>query len=292
MKTFTHDNRTIAYVDRGTGPAVVMLHNGGTSSTIWRDQVDALADRHRAVAVDLPGFGASPRPGHPATLDDLVELIAALIASEDLAPALLVGNCMGSNIAVRLSRSHPDLVTGVLAVNPLTAQSFSGGRLGFFHTMARLAKAPTRFARGLSRKITPPRFSAGSIVRFQLGPKGVARDLHHDPDLLALQSRPDQMPALIDVLDDMDAYGGLDTEDVAATVPVWVAWGDHNRVLSRTRANGLEARLHAERVETLTGCGHLAMLEDPAAVTALIDALFDEVDTTAGTTTTRNGAGR
>ena len=128
MKSFTHDGLTIAYSDAGTGPAIVMLHNGGTSSTIWSPQIDALADRHRVVAVDLPGFGESPRPEVPATLADMVELVAALIRNEDLAPALLVGNCMGTNIAATLARSHPDLVTGLLAVNPLTEASFSSGR--------------------------------------------------------------------------------------------------------------------------------------------------------------------
>lgn len=277
MKTFLHDNRTIAYRDQGSGDSIVMLHNGGTSSAIWRDQFDALADRYRVAAVDLPGFGSSPLPATPASLDDLVELIAAFISERDLAPALVVGNCMGSNIAVLLSRRHPELVTGVLAINPLTAASFSGGGLGFFHTMQRVAAAPTRVVRKLSRKITPPKLSGSSILRFQLGPKGVARGLHHDSELLACQVRAEQLPALIDVLDDMDAYGQLDTDDAAPTVPIWIAWGDKNRVLSRRRAEQLPERLHATRVEVLDGCGHLAMMEDPDAVTDLIVALLAEV---------------
>lgn len=281
MKTFTHDGLAIAYRDAGAGPAIVMLHNGGTSSSIWRHQVDALADRHRVVAVDLPGFGASSRPATPARLPELVELVGALIEAEDLAPALLVGNCMGTNIAASLARRSPEVVAGILAINPLTEASFSGGQIGLLHRMEGVAAGPTRVLRSLSRRIRPPGPVASATLRFQLGDKGVAARLHHDPELLACQVRPDQLPALVDVLDDMATYGTLDREGIPAGTPVWIAWGEQNRVLSRRRAAHLERTLHAERVEVLDGCGHLPMLEDPHAVTALIEALIERTSTQA-----------
>ena len=279
MKSFTHDDLTVVYRDAGDGPAIVMLHNGGTSSTIWCHQIDALADRHRVVALDLPGFGGSPRPDVPPRLTDMVELVAALIRDQGLAPALLVGNCMGTNIAATLARTHPDLVTGILAVNPLTEASFSAGRIGFLHRMERRASGPTRALRSLSRRIRVLRPVGVASLRFQLGSKGVERGLHNDPDLLACQLRSDQLPALVDVLDDMAAYGELDTEGIPPGTPTWIVWGEQNRVLSRHRAAHLDDALHAERVEVLAGTGHLPMLEDPEAVTTLIEELVDRTST-------------
>lgn len=275
MKSFTYEDLTVAYRDVGEGGAVVMLHNGGTSSTIWRHQVDALKERHRVVAVDLPGFGSSPRPAVPARLPAMVELVASLIREEDLAPAVLVGNCMGTNIAATLARRHRDLVAGVLAVNPLTEESFSGGWIGLLHRMERVAAGPTHAVRSLSRRIRVPRPVGSATVRFQLGDKGLARDLQHDPELVACQVRRDQLPALVDVLDDMGAYGALDVEGVPASVPTWIVWGAQNRVLSRRRGAHLRDVMHAERVEVLDGCGHLPMLEDPTAVTLLLEALIE-----------------
>lgn len=278
MESYAHDGLTIAYRVEGTGPAIVMLHNGGTSSTIWRHQVDDLAAAHRVVAVDLPGFGSSPRPATPVRLDDLVAVVDGLIRTEDLAPALLVGNCMGTNVAVSLARRSPDLVTGVLAINPLTEASFSGGRIGWLHRMEHHAAAPTRALRSLSRRVRPPGIVGPLTLRFQLGDKGVAAGLHHDPEMLACQVRADQLPALVDVLDDMGSYGALDSEDPEDPelgVPLWIAWGEQNRVLSRRRAAHLARTLHAERVELLRGCGHLPMLEDPDAVTALVEEMVE-----------------
>jgi pimeloyl-ACP methyl ester carboxylesterase len=287
MHTFTHEGLTVAYRDAGTGPAIVMLHNGGTSSTIWRHQIDALSDRHRVVAVDLPGFGASPRPATAPRLSQMVDLIAALIESEGLAPALLVGNCMGTNIAAALARSTPEVVTGILAINPLTEASFSAGRIGFLHRMERLAATPTRALRSASRRIRTPRQAGTATLRFQLGKLGIERGLHHDPELLACQVRPDQLPALVDVLDDMAAYGDLDRQGVPAGTPVWIVWGEQNRVLSRQRAEHLDRVMHAERVEVLEGTGHLPMLEDPDVVTDLVEQL---VERTSSATTERREA--
>lgn len=273
MKTFLTDRTTLAYLDEGSGPAIVFLHNGGTSSTIWREQCRDLAPDHRVVAIDLPGFGASPLPRPAITLDEMVDLVAALIGDLDIAPVTMVGNCMGSNISVNLARKRPDLVSGVLAVNPLTAASFAGGGIGFTHTMKRLAAGPARMVRSVSRRVGVPGPGGPVVLRFQLGPKGVAKGLHHDPELLACQVRPDQMPALVDVLDDMDAYGDLDTALVDDPVTIWVAWGAQNKILSRTRAEGLAGKLHAARVEVIEGTGHLVMLEDPATITGLIREL-------------------
>jgi pimeloyl-ACP methyl ester carboxylesterase len=204
----------------------------------------------------------------------MVDLLVALLEQEDLAPALLVGNCMGANIAASLARRRPDLVTGLLALNPLTEASFSGGRIGFLHGMARVAGPPTRLLRTASRRLRALRPIAEASLRFQLGRKGVERGPHRDEELVACQMRRDQLPALVDVLDDMVAYGDLDTEGAPTGVPTWIVWGDENRVLSRRRAAHLHRTMHAERVALLDGCGHLPMLEEPDAVTALIEELF------------------
>jgi pimeloyl-ACP methyl ester carboxylesterase len=277
METFTQGRISMAYHDVGEGPAVIFIHNGGTSSTIWRHQIEDLKADHRVIALDLPGFGASPLPQPAASLDEMVEMVIELIKQEDLAPVLLVGNCMGSNIAVSVADREIDLVRGILTVNPLTAASFSGGKIGFLHTTAKHFGAPRRAMLKVARHIRVPKFIGGMTLRFQLGRSGVASGLHRDPELLANQTRKDQLPALIDVLDDMSAYGGVDTLASAPAVPTWIVWGDQNRVLSRKKAAGLEQQLGAEQVEVVDNCGHLAMLENPDQITALIRRLDAQI---------------
>ena len=271
MERFRHHGVEIAYEQRGAGPAILFLHNGGASSTIWRHQVAALSASHRTVAVDLPGFGRSPRPAAGIDLDGQVELLGALIDHLDLVPVLLVGNCMGSNMAAGIAARRPDDVAGLVLVNPLTEATFSAGWLGPLHTMARRAPGPTRALRRISRRIVPPRLAARATVRFQVGRSGRARGVHRDPELIALNRRADQLPALVDALDDMGAYGGLDAGRTGDT-PLCTIWGAQNRVLSPRAGRALGDRLAPERAEVLAGCGHFPMLEEPEAVTAVVEA--------------------
>jgi len=153
MHRFTHGRLSVAYRESGSGPAILMLHNGGTSSTIWRNQLDALSDRRHAVALDLPGFGESPRVTPPPDLREMVELVAAFIEAHGLAPVMLVGNCMGSNIAAGVATADPDRVAAMLLVNPLTEATFSSGGLGVFHRMGKVAARPTRLLRSAVRRL-------------------------------------------------------------------------------------------------------------------------------------------
>ena len=272
MDRFEHDGVEIAYEARGDGPAILFLHNGGASSTIWRHQVADLSDSYRTVAVDLPGFGSSPRPATGIDLPGHVDLVAALVDRLDLAPVVLVGNCMGSNIAAGLAAQRPDDVVGLVLVNPLTEATFSAGWLGPLHKMARRLPGATRNLRRVARRIVPPRLGAQLALRFQFGRKGVAQGLHRDADLVAGYRRRDQLPALVDVLDDMGSYGALDDVRRDGGPPLCTIWGAQNRVLSPRVGQALGERLAPERAEVLDGCGHFPMLEDPAAVTAVVES--------------------
>jgi pimeloyl-ACP methyl ester carboxylesterase len=270
MDRFVHSGIELAYDCRGEGPGMLFLHNGGASSTIWRHQLADLSSSYRTVAVDLPGFGASPRPPAAIDLPGQVELLSALIDHLGLAPLLLVGNCMGSTIATGIAAQRPEDVVGLVLLNPLTEATFSGGRLGPLHTMARRLPGPTRTLRRIARRVVPPGFAARLALRFQVGRKGAAAGVHRDPALVAGYRRADQLPALVDVLDDMGAYGGLDRGRPEGGPPLCTIWGAQNRVLSPRAGRVLNDDLGPERAESLDGCGHFPMLEAPDAVTAIV----------------------
>jgi pimeloyl-ACP methyl ester carboxylesterase len=112
-KTLRRPYRLARTVDQGKGIPVVLLHGIGRSGQVWQHVVELLADRpYRAVAFDLLGFGASPKPDWVAySIDDHA---AAVIASiERLGakqPVVLVGHSMGCLVAARVARLRPDLV--------------------------------------------------------------------------------------------------------------------------------------------------------------------------------------
>lgn len=277
MHTFAYEGMSVSYERGGHGPTMVFLHNGGTSSAIWRPQMASLSSDFDTIAVDLPGFGASALDGQKVTLDDYTRMIAALIDDLGTAPVVIVGNCMGSNIATGVAQSRPDLVRALVLINPLTESTFDAGWLGWLHKMDRYAPKTTRVVRNVSRHVRVPRPVAPLVLRFQLGPAGARRRIHHDPELIACNLRPEQLPALIDVLDDMDAYGELDRGRDLGDIPVLTLWGSHNHVLSPARGQQLDERIGPRVSIELDGSGHLPMLEEPEAVTNAITGFLDSL---------------
>lgn len=106
--------RAIRWIEGGTGPAVV-LEAGAMSPVIgYAAAFKALVADHRVIAYDRAGYGASDPA--PLTLDlQLGDLVAVL---EEAGPSVLVGHSWGGLIAQLVTWSRPDLVTGLVLLDP------------------------------------------------------------------------------------------------------------------------------------------------------------------------------
>lgn len=95
------------YDDTGTGSPVVLLHAGIADRRMWREQVPALAARHRVISLDLRGYGESELPPTPfAHHADVVGVLDAL----GIARAALVGCSFGGAVAIDTTLAYPDRV--------------------------------------------------------------------------------------------------------------------------------------------------------------------------------------
>ncbi len=273
VERFQFEDSTVAYEREGSGSPVLFIHNGGTSRRIWREQCRSMASEFDTIAVDLPGFGDSPLPSRKLDFDRYVETVEALIESLGVAPLAIVGNCMGSNIAAAIAAKRPEWVSALVLINPLTETTFSAGQIGVLHKMERWMPGPTRLLRRASRAVVLPSVAAKTALRFQVGRVGASKGIHKDPELVACNRRDEQMRALVDILDDMEAYGRLDRSGPG--VPICTIWGAQNRVLSAKSGERLNDVLKPGRSEVIDGCGHLVMLENPDVVTGIIVDFLD-----------------
>src|SRR5579862_4983249 len=58
----TVQERPVNVIEMGEGPALLFVHGLAGSWQNWLEQIPVFAADHRVVAMDLPGFGASPMP--------------------------------------------------------------------------------------------------------------------------------------------------------------------------------------------------------------------------------------
>lgn len=100
----------------GAGPVrVVALHGWGRT----RSDFDQVLDGLDAIALDLPGFGASPAPDDVLGAHGYAAVVAPVV-EEIGVPVVLVGHSFGGRVAVALAADRPDLVRAlVLAGVPL-----------------------------------------------------------------------------------------------------------------------------------------------------------------------------
>ncbi len=105
----------------GTGPTIVLLHGFLADGTYWHTLAKELSQSYTVIAVDLLGFGKSPKPWRSrydvaAHLGSIHETIQTEIAPGQ--PFILMGHSMGSVLASLYAAEYPEQLTHVVAINP------------------------------------------------------------------------------------------------------------------------------------------------------------------------------
>ncbi len=99
----------------GEGQPILLLHAGICDARMWERQMTSLAGRHRVIRADLRGFGRSPMPAENFSYArDVVELVESL----EVGPVVLLGASLSGRVALEVATARPDLVEGLVLVNP------------------------------------------------------------------------------------------------------------------------------------------------------------------------------
>jgi 3-oxoadipate enol-lactonase len=107
-------------VERGSGPAVLLIHGLAADAQALAPLAEALAADARVIAYDRRGYGASGAPElyHGTTVEEQAEDAAALLRALDAAPALVCGDGFGALVALDLAKRHRALVRAAVLANP------------------------------------------------------------------------------------------------------------------------------------------------------------------------------
>lgn len=109
------------YLDYGgnpRGPLVVCVHGLGGAAWNWSALAPLLTDEMRVMAPDLAGHGYSAAAGRRTTVPANRRLLERFLREVAREPVVLVGNSMGGAISALQAAAAPDLVRGVVLVDP------------------------------------------------------------------------------------------------------------------------------------------------------------------------------
>lgn len=248
--------------DIGSGPAVVLLHAFPCDGRMWLPQAEAIAaSGRRALVVDLPGFGASDRSllATPPSLEAVADEIVSALTLRGIDRFVLAGVSLGGYVAMAILRSRPELVAALALCDTKATADTEEGRSNRERIAALAEAEPSAVGRVLEQSVLPGLLGQ---TTFDHRPDvvEVVRGWVHEADARtvawyqrAMARRPDSQRALAD-----------------AALPTLVLRGDEDALSSAADADLMVATSPDATVVTVPGVGHLANVEDPAAVAEAI----------------------
>jgi pyruvate dehydrogenase E2 component (dihydrolipoamide acetyltransferase) len=241
--------RTISYLSLGpedTSVPVVLVHGYGGDKNSWLFVQQPLAEEHRAIALDLPGHGASGKDVGDGSLTTLADCLAGFLDALGIDRAHLVGHSLGGAVVAAVAKASPGKVASLTLIAPAG------------YTPEVDAEYLRGFASASSRRELKPLvgrlFSDESLVTRQLV-----------DDLLRYKRLDGVDAALSTLLGTLLGDGDRQAIDTPALlagvdVPVTVVWGGADRIVPVP--DGVELR----RVEA----GHMPHMEAPGEVLSAI----------------------
>ncbi len=249
------DAAPVAWREAGAGPTVLFLHGLGMTRTGFDPQLAALADRFRCVAWDMPGYGASPPPDGPLTFPALAAAVDGLLATLGVADAHLVGLSLGGMVALHTALEHPRRVRSLALLDSSPAFGLDGTQPDAWRR-ARLAP--------LDEGATPATM-AEPVLRSIMAP-GTADDVVAAAAASMARIPAAGLRAAVECLPSHDVRARLGE----IRVPTLVAVGERDEETPPSYARALADGIPGAELVIVPGAGHIANLEAPAAVNALL----------------------
>lgn len=248
-------------VDRGQGPAVLLVHGYPLDHQMWRHQIEELSRDFRIIAPDLRGFGQSNVTPGLVTMqryaDDLVALLEALDARDQVT---VCGLSMGGYIAFQFALRHRSrLAKLVLCDTKAAADTPEAAKTRVDTAQKVLAEGPQAIVDGMLPKL----FALESFDKLADVVKATRK--------VMLDTKPDGIAAALrGMAERPDVTGDLKSIDV----PTLVLCGEHDVITPVAEMRAVAEKLPQAQFVLIPGAGHMAPLERPREVNDALRAFL------------------
>jgi pimeloyl-ACP methyl ester carboxylesterase len=256
----------VNYAEIGEGEPIVFVHGISGSWQNWLENLPHFGQRHRAIAIDLPGFGASPMPSWPIDMFAYGRLLHDFCERLGLGrDVTLVGNSMGGLVAAEAVLAEPSRFSRLVLVSAA----------GFINTWL-----PRERGRATSGAWDAFGAHVGSLARFTVT-HPLARWINFRfavryPSRLRKELLWEQVhagvpcPGFADALTAIIEYDARDRlEEIE--IPVMIVWGMNDWVINAAAALSYHRRIPHSRLEIFEHTGHVPQMERPQRFNALLD---------------------
>src|ERR1700742_4591463 len=275
-QTLTLHGHSIRYVQKGSGPVLLLIHGMAGSLDTWRSVIDPLASDATVLAVDLPGHGSSGPGGGDFSLGSLAAGLRDVLVALGHDRATLVGHSLGGGIAMQFSYLFPEMTERLvlvssgglgLEVSPaLRAASLPGADL-FLSLTAGATQRSSGFVRRMLRAgHVPANPGLGELVRSYSS--------------LADGERRSAFLSTVRGVVGLGgptggAGGGL---HLASELPVLLVWGDDDPIIPVRHARDAHELLPHSTLAVFEGVHHFPQVEAPLRFVAALQDFCAETE--------------
>jgi pimeloyl-ACP methyl ester carboxylesterase len=271
------DGVRLHYIERGEGPALVLLHGNGLFADDFAlsGLMEQAARTHRVIAFDRPGFGYSERPSHTSwTPEAQARLLYNALHELRVERPIVVGHSLGTQVALAMALDYPRYVRAIALVG------------GYFYPSTRidaaLASVPALPVLGHAYRYTLAplvgRMMWPALVKQMFLPEETPERFDRLPVWMTL--RPGQLKAAASDSSMMvPSAERLSKRYAEITMPVALIAGSGDLVADAKSNSG---RLHQEISHSdLTmeeGVGHMAHYAAPERILAAVEKLATQAE--------------
>jgi pimeloyl-ACP methyl ester carboxylesterase len=265
-RTLTLHGHSIAYVQKGSGPVLLLIHGMAGALDTWRAVIDSLADDATVLAVDLPGHGSSGPGGGDYSLGSLAAFLRDVLMALGHDRVTLVGHSLGGGIAMQFSYQFPEMTERLvlvssgglgLEVNPaLRAASLPGANLFLSLTAGALTANVTKRASDF----------AGRVMRAGRVPSSPGfGELVRSYSSLADADRRAAFLATVRSVVGLSGQtvGAGDRLHLASEVPVLLVWGAEDPIIPVEHARAAHELLPHSTLAVFDRVRHFPQVEAP-----------------------------
>ncbi|MGE3149307.1 MAG: alpha/beta fold hydrolase [Pseudorhodoplanes sp.] len=251
------------FTDAGEGHPVVLIHGIGLRLDIWEAQVAELRKAFRVICYDLYGHGRTPEVAGECSLALYSAQLRALLDGLKIDRAAIVGFSLGGLIGIDFTLREPERVSS----------------LAVLHCAFRRARSERDLI--MSRVRTAEKNGPGSVVGLALDRWFTPAFAKRHPETLARVAQWMRANAHRPYADayHLVAMGDLEVADELHRIacPALVMTGADDRGNSPGMAMRMAELMQDGRCVILPGLRHMALMEDPPAVTAPLERFLRDV---------------
>ncbi|HET6830198.1 MAG TPA: alpha/beta hydrolase [Solirubrobacterales bacterium] len=265
LRTVEAGGTPVNCVEIGEGPAIVFVHGLGGCWQNWLENLTAMAARgYRAIAFDLPGFGATPMPAMPISIPGYGELVGELCTELGTGACTLVGNSMGGFIAAEVAVGEPEWVERLVLVSS-AGISHATMRRGPVLASARMSVAANPLLRRVDlTSMKRPGLRELAFGRVMRHPEQLRREL-----LVEFMTPSLGAPGFVPAVAALTGYDLLERLE-RIRVPTLIVWGRDDLVVPARDAAGFLERIPGAELVVFEDCGHAPMAERPTRFNRLL----------------------